>query len=243
MGEALFWGVVASSSLLVGAAVALARPLPERAVGLLTAFGAGVLISAVAYELVEEAFATSTTGVALGLATGSLTFYAGDYVIDRMGGEDRKSMEGTQAMRRGVALALVLGTVLDGIPESVVLGLGLLAGEGVTVAVLAAIFLSNLPEAASASTGLAKSGWPAPRILGLWAAVVAVSGAASLAGYAFFDGASPTVIAFVLAFAGGAILTMLTDTMIPEAYRLGGNMAGLFTTLGFALAFGISAIS
>ena len=240
MGGAFFWGALASSSLLLGAAVALAAPLPERAVGLLTAFGAGVLISAVAYELVEEAFNTSSDGVAAGLAAGSLTFYVGDVLIDRMGGEDRKSMEGKQAS--GVALALVLGTVLDGIPESAVLGLGLLGGSGVSVAMLAAVFLSNFPEAAAATTGLAKSGWTAPRILGLWAVVVAVSGLASMAGFAFFDGASPTVVAFVLAFAGGAILTMLTDTMVPEAYRLGGKPAGLFTTLGFALAFALSAI-
>jgi len=240
MGGAFFWGAVASSSLLLGAAVALVLPLHERVVGLLTAFGAGVLISAVAYELVQEAANTSSDGVAAGLAAGSLTFYAGDYVIDALGGDDRKSMEGKQA--GGVALALVLGTVLDGIPESAVLGLGLLSGEGVSVAVLAAVFLSNLPEAASASTGLAKSGWPAVKILGLWAVVVAVSAFASLAGYAFFDGASPTMIAFVLAFAGGAILTMLADTMVPEAYRLGGKAAGLFTTLGFAVAFGISSL-
>jgi zinc transporter, ZIP family len=240
MGGAFFWGAVASSSLLLGAAVALVLPLHERVVGLLTAFGAGVLISAVAYELVQEAFNTSSDGVAAGLAAGSLTFYFGDLVIDRLGGDDRKSMGGKQA--GGVALALVLGTVLDGIPESAVLGLGLIGGEGVSVAVLAAVFLSNFPEAAAASTGLAKSGWSALRILGLWSIVVAVSGLASLAGFAFFDGASPTVIAFVLAFAGGAILTMLTDTMVPEAYRLGGKPAGLVTTLGFALAFALSAL-
>jgi zinc transporter, ZIP family len=240
VGGAFFWGTVASSSLLIGGVVALVAPLHERVVGLLTAFGAGVLISAVAYELVQEAANTSNKGVAAGLAAGSLTFYVGDLLIDRMGGDDRKSMEGRQA--GGVALALVLGTVLDGIPESAVLGLGLLGGEGVSVAVLAAVFLSNFPEATAASTGLAKSGWTAPRILGLWAIVVAVSGLASLAGYGFFDAASPTTIAFVLAFAGGAILTMLADTMVPEAFRLGGSPAGLFTTLGFALAFGLSAL-
>jgi ZIP family zinc transporter len=240
MGGAFFWGALASSSLLIGAAFALVRPLHERVVGLVTAFGAGVLISAVAYELVEEAFSTSNKGVALGLAAGSLTFYGGDYLIDRMGGADRKSMEGKQAS--GVALALVLGTVLDGVPESTVLGLGLLAGEGVSIAMLAAVFLSNFPEATAASAGLAKSGWSAMRLIGLWTGVVLISGLASLAGYALLDGASPSVIAFVLAFAGGAILTMLADTMVPEAYRLGGNAAGLLTTLGFALAFGLSAL-
>jgi ZIP family zinc transporter len=240
VGEAFFWGALASSSLLLGAALALVRPLKSRVVGLVTAFGAGVLISAVAYELVQEAFETSNRGVAFGLAAGSLTFFVGDTLIDRMGGDDRKSMEGKQA--GGIALALVLGIVLDGVPESAVLGLGLLSGEGVSVAVLAAVFLSNLPEAAAATTGLQKSGWTVAKILGLWAVVVAVSAFAALAGYAFFDGASPHVLAFVLAFAAGSILTMLADTMMPEAFAQGGKLVGLATTLGFAVAFAISAL-
>ena len=240
MGEAFFWGALASSSLLVGCAVALVWELHARTVGLVTAFGAGVLISAVAYELVQEASRASDDGVALGLAAGALTFYVGDWLIDRMGGDDRKSMEGKQA--GGVALGLVLGTVLDGIPESAVLGLGLLGGGGVSLAMLAAVFMSNLPEAAAATAGLAKSGWRRTRILGLWLAVVAVSGLASLAGYAFFDTASPTVVAFVLAYAGGSILTMLADTMMPEAYRLAGKSVGLVTTFGFAVAFALSSL-
>ncbi len=239
VAAAFFWGALAASSLLIGAALALVRPLNERVVGLVSAFGAGVLISAVAYELVEEAFSTSNRGVALGLAAGSLTFYGGDYLIDRMGGDDRKTMVKKSS---GVALALVLGTILDGIPESAVLGLGLIAGGGVSIAMLAAVFLSNFPEAAAASAGLAKSGWSAVRVLGLWGIVVLASALSSLAGFVFFDNASPATYAFVLAFAGGSILTMLADTMMPEAFRLGGNAAGLLTTLGFALAFGLSAL-
>ena len=240
MAEALFWGLLASSSLLVGAALALVRPLNLQVIGLITAFGAGVLISAVAYELVQEAFENSNRGVALGLAAGSLTFFLGDHAIDRRGGDNRKDMGGKQA--GGVALALVLGSVLDGVPESAVLGLGLVTGDTVSFAMLAAVFLSNFPEAAAATTGLAKAGWAASRILGLWAAVVVVSGLASLAGFAFFDSASPGVLAFVLAFAGGSILTMLADTMMPQAFEEGGKLAGLFTTLGFAVAFALSAI-
>ena len=157
-----------------------------------------MLISAVAYELVEEAFTTSSAALPLGLAAGSLTFYVGDYLIDRMGGDDRKTVVKKSS---GVALALVLRTVLDGIPESAVLGLGLIAGEGVSIAILAAVFLSNFPEAAAASTGLAKSG--GRRMLGLWARSSSASGLSSLAGFVFFDNASPTMLAFVLAFAGG----------------------------------------
>ena len=206
-------------------------------------FGSGVLISAVAYELVGEASVTADRGaaIAIGLFAGSAVFFAGDYFIDRMGGADRKSVSGRQAS--GSGLALVLGIVLDGIPESVVIGLGLLEGVGVSAAMLVAVLLSNLPEAIAATSGLVKSGWPRARIVYLWIGVTVVSGLASLAGYAFFENASGNVIAFVLAFAGGAILTMLADTMMPEAFEHGGRLVGVLTTIGFALAFAISAIA
>ena len=242
MGGALFWGLFAGSSLILGGALALVLPIRERVLGLIMAFGAGVLISAVAYELVAEAFETSkgSGSLALGLAAGALTFYAGDAVIDKMGGDNRKAMN--QAPGAGSALAIVLGIVLDGIPESAVIGLGLLNGEGVSVAVIAAVFLSNLPEAIAATTGLAGSGWSSRRIIGLWVLVTVVSGIASLLGYALFDSAGPDALAFVLAFAAGAILTMLADTMMPEAFEHGGKLVGLVTTLGFGLAFALTTL-
>jgi zinc transporter, ZIP family len=242
MGEAFAWGLIAASSLLLGGLLALRRPMGLRPLGLIMAFGAGVLISAVAYELVEDAFgyAGGSGAVALGLFAGAFTFYFGDVAIDRFGGDGRKSAAGGQDA--GSALAIVLGTVLDGIPESIVLGLSLLGGGGVSVAMLAAVFLSNLPEALSSTVGLSKSGWSRSRISGLWALVTLVSALSALAGYALFDEASPSMIAFVQSFAGGALLTMLADTMMPEAFRYGGKQVGLLTTLGFALAFGISTL-
>ena len=242
MGGAFFWGFVASSSLLVGALLALTVRPGRRVVGLVMAFGAGVLISAVAYELVGEALETADRGnaVALGLFAGCGVFFLGDALIDRLGGSGRKHSSGEQA--GGVALAIVLGIVLDGIPESIVIGVGLLNGEGVGVAMLVAVFLSNLPEAVAATTGLSAAGWPRARLWLLWLAVVSVSALASLAGYAFLDDASPDTIAFVLAFAGGAILTMLADTMMPEAFAQSGKLVGVVTTLGFALAFTISTL-
>ena len=241
MWSALGWGLFAGSSLILGGLIALAVPIRERLLGLIMAFGAGVLISAVAYELVDEAVETSagSGGVALGLAAGALTFFAGDTLIDRMGGEGRKRMKGAVG---GSALAIVLGIVLDGIPESAVIGLGLLQGEGVSAAVIAAVFISNLPEAIAATTGLASSGWRESRILLLWVAVALVSALASVAGYGLFDSASPEVLAFVQAFAAGAILTMLADTMMPEAFEHGGPLVGVFTTLGFAVAFAITSL-
>ena len=140
----------------------------------------------------------------------------------------------------GVALAIVLGIVLDGIPESAVVGVDLRIGEGVGWAFIAAVFLSNLPEAAAASTGLAASGWKTQRIYLLWMGVAVVSGIAAAIGWAVVGGADPDATAFILAFAAGAILTMLADTMFPEALVQGGKAAGLLTTVGFALAYAIS---
>jgi ZIP family zinc transporter len=242
MLEALAWGLVAGSSLLVGGILALRVRIGLSALGLIMGFGAGVLISAVAFELVEDAFETSAGegGVAFGLLLGAGVFFGGDTIIDRLGGSNRKRSSAEQ--EAGSPLAIVLGIVLDGIPESLVLGLTVLEDGAVSAASLVAVFLSNLPEAIAATTGLAAAGWAQHRILRLWALVVTVSGLAALAGYVLLDSASASTVAFVLAFAGGAILTMLADTMMPEAFEHGGKLVGLFTTLGFTLAFAISAL-
>jgi ZIP family zinc transporter len=240
--EAFLWGALAASSLILGGLLALTLHPSRRSMGLVLAFGAGVLISAVSFELVEEAVASTERDwmVAAGLFAGSLVFFFGDGVIDKMGGDQRKDAGGAQA--GGVALAIVLGIVLDGIPESVVIGVGLLAGAGVSLAMVVAIFLSNLPEAAAATSGLSAAGWRERNIYVLWVAVLLVSALASALGYAVFGDASPDWTAFVLAFAGGAILTMLADTMVPEAFAQGGRLVGVVTTIGFAVAFAVSAL-
>jgi ZIP family zinc transporter len=242
MGEALLWGLVAGSSLAVGGALALSLPISRLALGLIMAFGAGVLISAVAYDLVDEAVTTSagSGGVGLGLFAGALTFFVGDAIIDRLGGAGRKDSDGAQA--DGSAPAIVLGIVLDGIPETAVIGLSLLGGGGVSTAVIVAVFISNVPESIAATSGLSASGWRPARVMRLWAGVGLVCALAAPAGYGLFDDASGSSVAFVQAFAGGAILTMLADTMMPEAFEHGGRLVGLATTLGFALAFAIGTL-
>jgi len=236
------WGAVGGMALLIGAVLAIRYRISMGMLGAIMAFGAGVLISAVAFDLVEEAFQTSAGagGVAGGFAAGALVFFFGDALIDRMGGADRKDADGDQASGNG--LAIVLGSVLDGIPESIVLGISLLGGTGVSTAFIAAVFLSNLPEGLAATSGLVAAGWPRNRILWLWTAVVAVSATAALAGYGLFDAASARTVAFVLSFAGGAILVMLADTMMPEAYEHEGKLVGLCTAAGFALAFALHTI-
>jgi ZIP family zinc transporter len=236
--SALGWGIVAASSLLIGALIALRVQVGHRTIGLVLGFGAGVLISAVSFDLVEEAVGMETSSawpVAIGIFMGCGTFFGGDWLIDRMGGRHRKNMHGAQ--EGGSPLAIVLGTVLDGIPESMVIGLTIYEGGEVGAAYLAAVFISNLPESLASTAGLAASGWKAIRILGMWSGIVLISGLASLAGYGLFQHSSPDTVAFVLAFAAGAILTMLADTMMPEAFEQEGRLVGLCTASGFALAF------
>ncbi len=162
-------------------------------------------------------------------------FFGGDLLIDRAGGANRKSARGGHTDE--AALAIVLGTVLDGIPESLVIGLTFYESGAVGAAYLAAVFISNVPEAISSTSGLRLSGWSPRRIIAMWSSIAVVSGLASLIGYVAFQGASPDTVAFVLAFAGGAILTMLADTMMPEAYEHGGKLVGVVTAVGFAVAF------
>jgi ZIP family zinc transporter len=237
--EAALWGFLTAGSLWVGAAIAIGSRPGKRWIGLAIAFGSGALIAAVAYELVLEAFETDLGFASVGFAGGAVAFYVGDWLIDRRGGHGRKSMAG-QHQLEGVASAIVFGTVLDGIPESVVLGASLQQGGAVPVAVAIGVSLSNIPESLSATTGLAEAGWAKRRILALWTMVVAASVAAALAGWLLLDVMAIGGGAFALAFAGGALLVMLSDTLVPEALELAGREAGLMTALGFALGFVLS---
>jgi ZIP family zinc transporter len=226
MISALGWGAFAASSLIIGAALGLARQWSDRLVGLVLAFGAGALISAVSFDLfVEGVKAGGGAAVAAGLTVGALTYFLANRALP-------------QDDDGGGGNALALGAFLDGIPEQAVLGIGLATGEGVSIGLLAAIFVSNLPEAiGSASAMKASRG----RIIGLWVAVAAVCTLATVAGYAAADNASGTLQGEIDGFAAGALLVMLIDSMIPEARRKGGDLAGLVTVLGFAVAAALTA--
>jgi zinc transporter, ZIP family len=241
MAEAFFWGMLGSVSLILGAVVVAVNMPSARMLGLIMGFGSGVLISAVAFELVEEA-ATVAKGLGattIGFFIGMGVFLLGDQAISTMGYRDRKKMN---AVHSASGLAIVLGIVLDGVPESAVLGLTVLESGTVGVAVLAAVFLSNLPESIAATSGLRSSGWSWGSVYALWTGIVLVSGIAAAVGYQLMSAATPAAFAFVLAFAGGAILSMLATTMMPEAYQHGGRLVGLATTIGFGVAFGLTSL-
>jgi ZIP family zinc transporter len=240
--EAALWTFLGAVSLLIGVELAFLLRPSRRAIGLVMAFGAGALISAVAFELVLDALeAGSGTSLPLGLAAGSLAFFFGDRLLDRRGGGGRKRSMGQQV--EGSPLAIVLGAALDGVPESLIIGMSIVLGGEVAVSFVAATFLSNLPESMAATTGLLMAGWRRSRIRGLWLAVVALSVASGAVGYAVFDSLPHATGAFVQAFAAGALLTMLADTMMPEAFEFGGKLVGLLTVAGFLVAVALSELS
>lgn len=247
MLEAFGWGIVGASSLLIGAIIGIHFDVPQRIVGLILGFGAGTLISAVAFELTEEAYALGGADtVALGLGLGALTYFAGDAFISARGADGRMSPDGKGAEGGDgsptPSSALLLGAVLDGIPESAVIGISLLEGGGVGVAVLAAVFLSNLPEALAAASGMRSGPRGTRGVIVIWATVVVVCGISSALGFVLLEGASGNVTGLLQSFAAGAVLTMLADTMFPEAFEHGGKAVGLLTTLGFALAYLLSTL-
>jgi len=241
MLEATAFGALGSSALLVGAGLTYWLRPSRVVIGCVMAFGAGTLISAVAFELVLDIIEMDRpVHLAVGLSLGALAFFAGDLWIDSRGGAARKRSTGEQA--DGSPLAIVLGTLLDGVPESFILGLTVVTGGGVSVAFLAAVFLSNLPESMAASYGLDKAGWKRSNTVWMWTGLVALSAVSAAFGFAVFS-AMPTLEgALVQAFAAGALLTMLADTMMPEAFEFSGKAVGLFTVLGFGVAIAISSV-
>ncbi|HMF83866.1 MAG TPA: ZIP family metal transporter [Acidimicrobiia bacterium] len=242
MGAALGWGTLAASSLVLGALLGIARVWPNRLVGLVLAFGAGALIAAVSFELAEEgAQIAGGRPVAAGLALGALSYFACDFELDRMTARMETSGRGSVRVDAGPALAL--GAVLDGIPEQLVLGIGLATGGEVGVGLLVAIFVSNLPEAIGSASELRRAGRSDRDVLLLWVAVAAACALATVAGYAVADVASPGWQGGINGYAAGALLVMLVDTMIPDAAGKAGRVAGVVTALGFAVAAGLSGLS
>jgi len=227
MLEAGLWGLLAGSSLLLGAVIGVRVNVKQRYIGLLLGFGAGTLISALAFELTEEAFAQGGANtVAGGLGAGALTYFFGNRAINRRAGG-------------GVSLSLMLGAVLDGIPESAVIGITLLSGS-VSAPMVAAVFISNMPESLSSAAEMPKA--ESPKVLRQWLIVTLVCAASAALGYGLLDGASGNLIGFINAFAGGAVLMTVADAMLPEAQKKGGSVVGLLTVLGFALAYLLSTL-
>ena len=246
--EAGFWGLVAGSALVLGAAIAWIWNIPRAVTAAVMAFGAGVLISTLAFDLVEEA--ESIGGIrptALGLLGGSAAYILANLAVNRYGAAHRKRSDEIQVSedeQPGSGTAIAIGALLDGVPESIVLGMSLIGGGGVGVPVLAGIFISNVPEGLSSTSGMKLSGRSARYVFGVWVGIALACGVAALLGCVAFEDATPRTVALINSIAAGSILAMIADTMIPEAYRDSSNKyqlwTGFITTLGFITAFTIS---
>ncbi|RJK97940.1 ZIP family metal transporter [Vallicoccus soli] len=244
--EAGLWGLLGGGALVLGAAVAWFVRVPQRLIAAIMAFGAGVLISALSFELMQDAAETGGLGpTALGFLGGAVAYVLANVALARRGARHRKrsgDQQPSEGEQGGSGAAIAVGALLDGVPESVVLGTSLLGGGGVGVAVLAAVFISNVPEGLSSAAGMKRAGRSAAYVFGVWGGIALASAAAAAVGYAALADVPPSVLAAITAVAAGAILAMLADTMIPEAFERAQLSTGLITALGFLTAFALDQV-
>jgi ZIP family zinc transporter len=245
--DATFWGFFSGGALVLGAAVGYFYRVPGRVVASVMAFGSGVLISALSFELMEEAFEVAgLTAAVTGFLLGAIIYTATNHLLAILGAKNRKR-SGTQQPREedqaGSGVAIAVGALVDGIPESIAIGLSILHGGAVSVATVAAIFLSNIPEGLSSSAGMRKAGRSATYVFGGWVAIAVACGLASLAGYTVFGAFSPFVVGVTTAVAAGGMLAVVVDTMIPEAFAEAHDWARRFVILGFLVSFTLTKLS
>jgi ZIP family zinc transporter len=222
--------------------------VPQKVIALVMAFGAGVLLSAVSFELIDEAYEQGGLGpAAVGTLAGAAAYTAGNLWLARRGARHRKrsghhtgQVQPSEEQQSGSGMALALGALLDGVPESAVIGVSLLDGGSVSAVTVAAVFISNIPEGLSSSAGMKKAGRSKAYVFGVWGAIAAASTLAAVLGYAVVGGLATAVVAAVTAVAAGAILAMIADTMIPEAFEEAHLAIGLVTVSGFLVSFALS---
>lgn len=245
MAMAAFYGLVSGSTLFIGALIGIYLNIPTRLLGAILAFSSGVMISSLTFDLMENAFLSGGfTSVSVGFLSGTLLFVLGDYLIDRADAYFRRDtkkaadlLRQTRPLRRDAGSTVLLGFVLDGIPESLAIGIGLAAEESIGLSMMIAVLLSNLPEGISGAIDMKNSGRSNFYILSIWATTILAAILAAALGYGLLGGASPHVIAINLSIAAGAILAMLSNKEMPEAFAISGRFTAIVTALGFFITF------
>ena len=230
---ALSWGAFSSASLYIGEALAGPMEKRNRLTGLIMGFGAGTLISAIAYELIPASNLRSGPGMFVAVLVGAFAYYVGDRLVDNGGGEKRQDIDAEE--HEGSGAAMFIGALLDGIPEAFILGITLNAGGGVSIAFVTAVFVSNIPQGIAGTTSLKAAGYTDRHVFRMWTGLLVATAVTAAIGYVVADNVAHGGL-YAEGFAAGAVLTMLADSMMPEAFEHGGTSVGLVTVVGYLVA-------
>ncbi|MFC9709819.1 ZIP family metal transporter [Paenibacillus sp. NPDC056933] len=238
MWIALMWGGISASAVVIGALAALFLKIPKRVIGWIMAFGTGTLIGAAAFELIGDALNDGgIVPTAIGFTSGAVVYTLFDLLISSKGGAGRKrSGEVGTGESNQSGLGIFAGTVMDAIPESIMLGASLLTGNGISVVLVVSIFVSNIPEGLSSTVGLQRNKYTRSKIMLMWLGVLLISALAALGGYLFLEQLPKEMGAAIGAFAGGGIIAMICSTMMPEAFEEGGPVVGFIASMGLLVS-------